>query len=621
MGDDQQGYTGAPVRAVGGGRYVLEAPLGEGGMASVHRARDSVLGRTVAVKTLHADLARDPSFRERFRREARAVAALSHTNIVAVHDSGEDSDDAGVVQYIVMEYVRGRPLSRLIQEAAQAGETIPLDRTLGLTAAVLDALECSHRQGLVHRDIKPANVMVTDDGTVKVMDFGIARALESDATAMTRTGAVIGTPQYLSPEQVLGSSADVRSDLYAVGCMLFQMLTGTLPFDGGSVMSVLYQHVQEPAPAPSTVNPAVSAAVDAVVARALSKDPEQRHPSARDMADDIRRIAQGGAPSRQLPPQDPQAPPTWQVPPQVPRTVTAGTAAGGSTAPGPGMADTGTTRPARARAGTTVPGTPGPGTAGPAGANPFPAGTFPFGTANQHNQAFRVDIRGNSASITQRRVKTATSVAAAVVAVIVFTVIFFGQMLISGLSGLSDVSDDSYTPDPRATGVLVLCDYKSGLGSESEPPDLTGMSPEEAKTCADIAGLRLVQKSERGTSSDVHTVIRQSPTDSQKVKSGSTVTVWVSTGGDPRAKGNLASCDIEESHGRLSNPWLTGMSEADARVCADIAGLKVEKAGTVPDSLTPAGEVAKQEPGSSEYVLPGSTVKVWISSGDSSPSP
>ncbi|MFD0527372.1 protein kinase [Kitasatospora arboriphila] len=199
-------HTAGPIRSAGQGRYEMQAPLGEGGMASVHRARDRVLGRTVAVKTLHPDLARDPAFRERFRREAQAVAALNHVNIVAVHDSGEDTGPDGVVPYMVMEYVRGRSVRELVREAAarRAGGTVPLDRALAVTSAVLDALECSHRQGLVHRDIKPANVMTTDDGTVKVMDFGIARALQSDATAMTRTGTVLGTPQYLSPEQAQG---------------------------------------------------------------------------------------------------------------------------------------------------------------------------------------------------------------------------------------------------------------------------------------------------------------------------------------------------------------------------------------------------------------------------------
>ncbi|MEW1914219.1 protein kinase [Kitasatospora sp. NPDC085895] len=206
-----------PVRSVGKGRYVLEAPLGAGGMASVFRAHDTVLDRTVAVKTLHADLARDPSFRARFRREARAVAALNHPNIVAVHDSGEDDGPDGTVQFMVMEYVEGRSLRELVRDRAahSSASALPLDLVLTVTAAVLDALECSHRRGLVHRDIKPANVMTTAGGTVKVMDFGIARALQSDATAMTRTGTVLGTPQYLSPEQALGRPADARSDLYS----------------------------------------------------------------------------------------------------------------------------------------------------------------------------------------------------------------------------------------------------------------------------------------------------------------------------------------------------------------------------------------------------------------------
>ncbi|MEV4613073.1 protein kinase [Kitasatospora sp. NPDC049258] len=297
--------AGASPRVVGA-RYVLRRSLGEGGMASVLQAHDSVLGRSVAVKILHAKLARDPSFRERFRREAKAAAALNHPNIVAVHDSGEDADDAGVVQYIVMEYVQGRSLAELIRgpAAESGGGVIALDRALEITESVLEALACSHRSGLVHRDIKPANVMVTDDGIVKVMDFGIALALQTGATSMTQAGTVLGTPQYLSPEQALGRPADTRSDLYSVGCMLFELLTGATPFDGDSTMSVLHQHVRQTPPVPSMLNPSLPAAVDAIVARALDKDPAQRHPNANAMADEIRWVRTGGAAGGQLPPRE-----------------------------------------------------------------------------------------------------------------------------------------------------------------------------------------------------------------------------------------------------------------------------------------------------------------------------
>lgn len=281
------------------GRYVLQHLLGQGGMASVHLAYDTVLDRQVAVKTLHTELGREQSFRERFRREAQAVARLQHPNIVSVFDSGEDVGPDGVtVPYIVMEYVEGKALRELLNEAVRSGGgALPAEQALRITAEVLSALDASHDHGLVHRDIKPGNVMVTTKGVVKVMDFGIARALQSGVTSMTQTGMVVGTPQYLSPEQALGKSVDARSDLYSVGCMLFELITGELPFDGDSPFSIAYKHVQEEPPAPSAVNPAVQPGVDALVARAMRKDPAQRFPTAEAMRQEVERISPGTAPT------------------------------------------------------------------------------------------------------------------------------------------------------------------------------------------------------------------------------------------------------------------------------------------------------------------------------------
>src|SRR5438105_648093 len=259
-------------RSVGGGRYQLRDLLGAGGMASVHLAYDSVLDREVAIKTLHTELGREQAFRERFRREAQSVAKLTHTNIVSVFDSGEDELDGGMVPYIIMEYVSGQPLrSELDNDIAQHG-AMPTEKALKITADVLAALEASHEMGLVHRDIKPGNVMMTKRGVVKVMDFGIARAMQSGVTSMTQTGMVVGTPQYLSPEQALGRGVDARSDLYSVGIMLFQLVTGRLPFEADSPLAIAYAHVQEEPVAPSSINRSLPPAVDALVARALKKN-------------------------------------------------------------------------------------------------------------------------------------------------------------------------------------------------------------------------------------------------------------------------------------------------------------------------------------------------------------
>ncbi|MFI8995542.1 protein kinase [Streptomyces sp. NPDC053542] len=281
-------------RSVGRGRYQLRDLLGTGGMAAVHLAYDSVLDREVAIKTLHTELGREQAFRERFRREAQAVAKLSHTNIVSVFDSGEDELDGGTTPYIVMEYVSGQPLREALDaDVAQYG-AMPTEKALKITADVLAALETSHEMGLVHRDIKPGNVMVTKRGVVKVMDFGIARAMQSGVTSMTQTGMVVGTPQYLSPEQALGRGVDARSDLYSVGIMLFELLTGQLPFDADSPLAIAYAHVQEEPPVPSSINRSVPPAVDALVARALKKNPNERFPTAQAMQDECLRIAQSG---------------------------------------------------------------------------------------------------------------------------------------------------------------------------------------------------------------------------------------------------------------------------------------------------------------------------------------
>lgn len=288
-GDGAQGTHAG--RSVGGGRYVLRDLLGQGGMASVHLAHDTVLDRPVAVKTLHTDLGREQSFRERFRREAQAVAKLNHTNIVSVFDSGEDIVDGAVVPYIVMEYVEGKPLRTVLDEDIAQFGAMPTEKALKIVSDVLAALSESHSVGLVHRDIKPGNVMLTRRGVVKVMDFGIARAMQSGVTSMTQTGMVVGTPQYLSPEQALGRGVDERSDLYSVGCMLFELLTGRLPFDGDSPLSIAYQHVQEMPPAPSGLNRAVRPGVDALVARALRKNPAERFPTADAMKAEADRVA------------------------------------------------------------------------------------------------------------------------------------------------------------------------------------------------------------------------------------------------------------------------------------------------------------------------------------------
>ena len=272
-----------------GGRYELDGIVGRGGMAEVYRARDIRLDRIVAIKTLRADLARDQIFQARFRREAQSAASLNHPNIVAVYDTGEDMATGVPVPYIVMEFVDGRTVRDLLQD----GHRLLPERSLEIIDGVLRALDYSHQAGIVHRDIKPGNVMVTRNGDIKVMDFGIARAMSDAQSTMTQTAQVIGTAQYLSPEQARGDRVDSRSDLYSAGCLLYELLTGRPPFTGDSPVAIAYQHVRENPVPPSQVDPDVPAWADAIVLKAMAKSPADRYQTAADMRADLQRAASG----------------------------------------------------------------------------------------------------------------------------------------------------------------------------------------------------------------------------------------------------------------------------------------------------------------------------------------
>ncbi len=272
-----------------GGRYELADVVGRGGMAEVRRGRDVRLWRTVAVKTLRGDLAADPTFQARFHREAQSAASLNHPSVVSVYDTGEDLIDGVRMPYIVMEFVEGETL----REQLQSQSRILPDRALEIVAGILTALDYSHRAGIVHRDIKPANVMVTSEGDVKVMDFGIARDLADAGVTVTQTAAVLGTAQYLSPEQARGEPADARSDLYAVGCVLFELLTGRPPFVGDSLVSIAVAHVRDQPVAPSSLDPSIPPQLDGIVLKALAKDRGDRYQTAGDMRADIEHARTG----------------------------------------------------------------------------------------------------------------------------------------------------------------------------------------------------------------------------------------------------------------------------------------------------------------------------------------
>jgi serine/threonine-protein kinase len=274
----------------GDGRYRTLRRIGGGGMAVVHEAHDMALDRIVAVKRLRTELAEDPVARSRFAREAHHAAALNHPAIVQVYDTGEDAGPTAPVPWIVMELVDGVTLRALLRHDGPLEWT----RALRITAHVLDALEYSHERGIVHRDIKPVNVMVTGDGVVKVMDFGIARAVQGTAPPLTAAGHIMGTPQYFSPEQALGHPATPRSDVYSVGCLLYELLVGAVPFDGDSAITVAYKHVRDEPIPPSAHRADVPGTVDDLVLHALRKDPQLRFGSAAEMRSAVTRISPDG---------------------------------------------------------------------------------------------------------------------------------------------------------------------------------------------------------------------------------------------------------------------------------------------------------------------------------------
>ncbi|WP_435201563.1 Stk1 family PASTA domain-containing Ser/Thr kinase [Janibacter sp. GS2] len=278
-----------------GGRYEVGELIGRGGMAEVHLGHDARLGRPVAIKILRTDHARDTAFLTRFRREAQSVAGLNHRSIVAVYDSGEErvEESGGAsldIPYIVMEYVDGQTLREVLNDTPTG--TLDPGEAAHIVQQVLEALDYSHDMGIVHRDIKPGNVMITDDGNVKVMDFGIARAIADTQATMTQTQAVIGTAQYISPEQARGETVDKRSDVYSTGCLLFELLTARTPYTGEPI-SLTYQHVNAEIPLPSSVNPDVPAELDAIVVHSLTKDRDERYPDAKSMAEDLEAYGAG----------------------------------------------------------------------------------------------------------------------------------------------------------------------------------------------------------------------------------------------------------------------------------------------------------------------------------------
>ncbi|MEH0111240.1 Stk1 family PASTA domain-containing Ser/Thr kinase [Tersicoccus sp. MR15.9] len=641
-------------------RYRVDGLIGRGGMADVHAGHDTRLGRPVAIKLLRSDLARDPSFQSRFRREAQAVAALNHPNVVGVYDTGEELivDAAGRAvdaPFIVMEYVTGHTLRQLITDRRL---TIPT--SLAHADGVLAALQYSHGAGIVHRDIKPANVMVTDEGAVKVMDFGIARAMEDSSATLTQTQAVLGTAAYLSPEQARGDTVDPRSDLYSAACLFYEMLTGRPPFRGDSAVSVAYQHVRELPPPPSSVNPEVSPAIDSVLLHALEKDRQDRFQDAAEFQDALRAAARGVVYEPLVPGVDED---TLQMPPSDatdrPRPSEDGDHRSGAAvgaAAGAGLAAAGlvaathraagepptqafdgdaTATERSADAGATAPGTnvlprSGEGTGDAEGSDAAPL-MLGLGTDDEVHPDTRA----------RRRAWMITGIIALVL-VLGAVAVYFTNILIARSAPPETVSVPSVTNMSQADASTALANanlrirldhtnsttVKNGYAISTDPHTGTRVSPRSEVTLLVSSGpAHVVLPTDlAGRPADqVRDELRQLGLDpmltttknSATVDEGSLIATVPGLGKQVPAGSRV---DLVVSTGKVTMPQLVGLTEAQARakLAADDVALPV-KVETAENSVVKPGTVTSQSQPANGNVDQGTTVTVTVASAPAKP--
>ncbi|GAB2645996.1 Stk1 family PASTA domain-containing Ser/Thr kinase [Prescottella soli] len=546
-------------------------------MSEVHLGRDLRLSRDVAIKVLRADLARDPTFYLRFRREAQNAAALNHPAIVAVYDTGEAETDAGPLPYIVMEYVDGDTLRDILRAE---GPMAPR-RAMEVIADVCAALDFSHRNGIVHRDMKPANIMINRAGAVKVMDFGIARAMADGQSTMTQTAAVIGTAQYLSPEQARGDQVDARSDVYSLGCVLFELLTGEPPFKGDSPVAVAYQHVREDPKTPSLVNPAVPRALDSVILKAMSKNPANRYQSAAEMRSDLVRVLGGQRPSAPM------------VMTDEDRTTILG-AVDTATSTSSGYQ----AEPARTATATAAP------TVIPPADPPKKRNT----TRNVLVAVAVLVVVGIIGAFAASLLSTPTKVSVPNVA---------GRSVQEAETMLRNAKLDSTIqtrPDPvvangnvigtnPAAGTSVDENSSVTLQVSSGPeqvqvPKLAGLSQEDAEKALGAAGLRLDSDVNRAASdaSQLDMVVSQEPSAGAKINLDSTVAITLGSGPEQVRVPNVIGQTID-----IAQPNIEG------------AGFKVQVEKV--DSGKPEGEVISTSPSGGATAAKGDTIRLQVSNG------
>ncbi len=542
-----------------GDRYEIGELLGQGGMAEVHEAYDLRLGRRVAVKILRPELARDPSFHQRFRREAHSAAALNHPNIVAVYDTGEGTLGSGptavTVPYIVMEYVDGMTLRQLIH----SGRRLLPERALDIISQTLAALDYSHRHGIVHRDIKPANIMITKSGDVKVMDFGIARALAASGQTMTAASQVMGTAQYLSPEQAKGEVVDARSDLYSTGCVLYELLTDRAPFMGETPVAVAYQHVSEQPIPPSELDSQVTPDVDAIVLRALAKNPDDRYQTAAAFKTDVDNAISGAPVTAPIPVvSDPN--PTQAMPPVVPEPVE---------------------EEKKKRSGWIWVALIAAILLLLGGAFAFGDGLFGSNRAddievpnvkNQNLQQAQSSLEGAGLRVGQLSTKTSNKAEGTV------------------------LQQDPAAGEMLEEGQGVDLTVSGGPGEAIVPNVVGTASPDAARKQLELADLELGNVRESDSDQPEGYVLSQSPDQGTSVAKGTAINIVV-------------------SNGQVTVPGVTGKSEQEARTELSNQGLRVSVEADTEPTTQPAGSVSRQSPDAGTKVSKGDTVTIYISPG------
>ena len=579
------------------GRYEVRSLIGRGGMAEVHLGFDTRLSRVVAIKMLRRDLALDSIFQARFRREAQSAASLNHPNIVAVYDTGEEivSDATNrslAIPYIVMEYVEGHTVKELISD----GTAVPINEAIEIVSGVLSALQYSHANHLVHRDIKPGNIMLTPEGKVKVMDFGIARALTDSQATMTQTNAVVGTAQYLSPEQARGETVDERSDLYSTGVVLFELLTGRPPFKGDSAVAVAYQHVEQIPPTPSSILSDIPDSLDRVVLKALAKNRDDRYRSAAEMLSDLQRVARGmdvGAP-----PADSWATEVLPSAGLVGARAAVPAATSTVSAPAAGVSSTSTSLPAVSSDGDAA---------------------SKAAAARKRRTAIIMTLVVIALLLIGGCVWALSRSAATPEAVSVPNVVGLSQadaksqIEAAGLEwelNPEKVASDTVEKDSVAStdpaggtqaekGSTVRVTISSGPDSVTLPDNLVGMSPDEARQAVEALGLKWEVNSSKVASDTVAEgkVAQTNPSPGSKVKAGQTITAYLSSGSD-----------------QVEVPDLVGMSQDQARSALKAVGLELGNVTTV-DSDKDKDRIVSQDPETGSKVKKGTTIAVSISTG------